>query len=88
MFRDDAEVDRTDAPDVDYQFLLGKAFRLQGQVYIASALSRSDGTDVVRASTQVKGEDVMRCFPAHLVVDHLVYDEEIELDEVGLANWA
>lgn len=81
MFRDDGT-------DVDYQFLLGKAFRLQGQLYVASALSRSDGVDMVRASTQVKGEDVMRCFPAHLVVEHLVCDEEIELGEVGLASWA
>jgi hypothetical protein len=80
MFRDDAT-------EVDYQFLLGKVFRLQDQVYTASALSRSEGIDMVRATTQVKGEDVMRCFPAHLVVDHLVYDEEIELGDVGLAIW-
>jgi hypothetical protein len=43
---------------------------------------------MVRASTRVKGEDVMRVFPAHLVVEHLVYDEEIELGDVGMINWA
>ena len=80
MFRDEVAV-------ADYQFLLGKIFRLQNQLYIASALSRSDGVDIVRATTQVQGEDVMRCFPAHLVVEHLVYDEEIELGEVGLTSW-
>lgn len=72
---------------VDYRFLLGKAFRLQGQVYIASALSRSGDVEIVRASTRFKGEDVMRAFPAHLVVDHLVCDEDIELADVGLSNW-
>jgi hypothetical protein len=77
-----------DATGVEYQYLLGKAFRLQDQLYIASALSRSDGVDMVRASTRVKGEDVMRVFPARVVVEHLVYDEEIELGDVGLINWA
>ena len=77
-----------DTTGVEYQFLLGKAFRLQDQLYIASALSRSDGVDMVRASTRVKGEDVMRVFPAHVVVEHLVYDEEIELGDVGMINWA
>jgi hypothetical protein len=72
---------------VDYRFLLGKAFRLQDQVYIASAVSSSGDVDIVRASTRVRGEDVMRTFPAHIVVDHLVCDEEIELAEVGLSNW-
>lgn len=61
---------------VDYQFLLGKAFRLQDQVYVASALSRTGGVDIVRASTRVRGEDVMRTFPAHMVVEHLLCDEE------------
>lgn len=78
---------RDEVTGVDYQFLLGKVFRLQDQVYIASALSCSDGIDVVRATTQMQGEDVMRCFPAHLVVEHLVYDEEIELGDVGLVGW-
>lgn len=72
---------------VDYQFLLGKAFRLQNQVYIASALSRSGDGEIVRASTKVRGEDVMRTFPAQLVLEHLICDEEIELAEVGLSSW-
>ena len=77
-----------DATGVEYHFLLGKAFRLQGELYIASALCRSDGVDMIRASARVKGEDIMRVFPAHLVVEHLVYDEEIELGNVGMVNWA
>ena len=76
-----------DIKGVEYKFLLGKEFRLQDQLYVASALSCSDGVDMVRASTQVGGEDVMRCFPAHLVVDHLVCEEEIELGEVSLGSW-
>jgi len=70
---------------VDYRFLLGRAFRLQDQTYIASALGTANGVEIVRAATHVNDEQVMRIFPASMVVDHLVYDEEIELRPVAFA---
>jgi hypothetical protein len=71
---------------VDYQFLLGRSFRLQNHVYVASALGKTDGTTIVRASTQIDGEEAMRIFPAQLVLEHLICDEEIELREVTFAR--
>lgn len=68
---------------MDYQFLLGRAFRMRGQVYLASALGKANGQEIVRAVTRIDGEAVMRSFPARLVVDHLVVDEEIELGDVA-----
>ena len=70
---------------MDYRFLLGRAFRLQNQTYVASALARADGVEIVRATTRVDGEQVMRTFPASMVLDHLLYDEEIELRPVAFA---
>jgi len=70
---------------VDYRFLLGRAFRLQDQTYIASALGTANEVVIVRAATRVEGEQVMRIFPASMVLDHLVYDEEIELRPVAFA---
>jgi hypothetical protein len=70
---------------VDYRFVLGRAFRLEEQTFVASALSVSEGEDIVRASSTVNGEQVMRVFPARTVLDHLVYDEEIELAPVRFA---
>jgi len=71
---------------VDYQFLLGKAFRLQNQVYVASALGKSEGAEVVRAVTRVNGEAVMRTFLAAKVLRHLVVDEEIEIADVAFTR--
>jgi len=70
---------------VDYRFLLGRAFRLQDQTYVASALGKANDIDIVRATTRVNGEQVMRIFPASMVLDHLLYDEEIELCPVAFA---
>ncbi|HET6471275.1 MAG TPA: hypothetical protein VFG38_05500 [Pseudomonadales bacterium] len=70
---------------MDYRFLLGRAFRLQDQTYIASALGTANEVVIVRAATRVEGEQVMRIFPASMVLDHLVYDEEIELRPVAFA---
>ena len=70
---------------MDYRFLLGRAFKLQNQTYVASALGTANGVDIVRASSHVDGEQVMRIFPARMVLDHLVYDEEIELRPVAFA---
>ncbi len=71
---------------MDYQFLLGRSFRLQHQIYEVSALGKDNGVAIVRASTRVGGEEVMRIFPAHLVLGHLECDEEIELKEVSFAR--
>jgi hypothetical protein len=70
---------------VDYRFLLGRAFKLQNQTYVASALGTANGVEIVRAASHVDGEQVMRIFPASMVLDHLVYDEEIELRPVAFA---
>lgn len=67
---------------VDYRFVLGRAFRLEDQTYVASALGKANGVDVVRAAARVNGEQVMRIFPANTVVDNLLYAEEIELAPV------
>jgi len=34
---------------VDYRFLLGRAFKLQDQTYVASALGRANDVEIVRA---------------------------------------
>ncbi len=68
---------------MDYQFLLGRMFRLQNQDYVADALGKADGIAIVRASASIDGEEVMRSFPAHLVIEHLLCDEEIELSGVA-----
>ena len=70
---------------MDYRFLLGRTFKLQSQTYVASALGTANGVEIVRASSHVGGEQVMRIFPARMVLDHLVYDEEIELRPVAFA---
>ncbi|MCX7065777.1 MAG: hypothetical protein NT024_14705 [Proteobacteria bacterium] len=70
---------------MDYRFVLGRAFKLQSHTYVASALGKANGVAIVRAVTRVNGEQVMRVFPASMVVDHLVYDEEIELCPVAFA---
>lgn len=70
---------------MDYRFLLGRAFKLQNQTYVASALGTANGVEIVRASSHVNGEQEMRIFPASTVLEHLVYDEEIELRPVAFA---
>jgi hypothetical protein len=70
---------------VDYRFVLGRAFVLEDQTYVASALGKANDVEIVRAATHVNGEQVMRIFPARMVVDHLLYDEEIELRPVAFA---
>jgi len=70
---------------VDYRFLLGRAFKLQDQTYVASALGKANDVEIVRATTRVDGEQVMHIFPASMVLDHLLYDEEIELCPVAFA---
>jgi hypothetical protein len=70
---------------VDYRFVLGRAFRMEDRTYIASALGHSDGIEIVRAATQIDGEQVMQVFPASSVVEHLLYDEEIVLSPVAFA---
>ena len=55
------------------------------RTYIVSALGQADGVEIVRATTQIDGEEVMRVFPASEVVDNLVYDEEIVLRPVAFA---
>lgn len=71
---------------MDYQILLGRTFRLQNQDYVADALGKADGIAIVRASARIDGEEVMRSFPAHTVIEHLLCDEEIELSEVSFAR--
>jgi hypothetical protein len=58
---------------------------MEDQTYVASALGKANDVDIVRAATEVNGEQVMRIFPAHLVVEHLLYDEEIVLRPVAFA---
>lgn len=71
---------------MDYRFVLGRAFQMEERTYIVSALGQADdGVDIVRATTQIDGEEVMRVFPASEVVDNLVYDEEIVLRPVAFA---
>ena len=70
---------------MDYRFLLGRAFRLQDQTYVVSALGTANEVEIVRAAAQIDGEQVMRIVPASMVLDHLVYDEEIELRPVAFA---
>ena len=70
---------------MDYRFVLGRAFKLHNQTYVASALGTADGVPIVRAATRVDGEQVMQVFPASMVVDHLLCDEEIELCPVSFA---
>ncbi|NJN50782.1 MAG: hypothetical protein HC809_02360 [Gammaproteobacteria bacterium] len=70
---------------MDYQFLLGRSFRIQDVIYTASALGRADGVAIVRATAEVDGEPVMNTFPAQVIVGHLLCDEEIELKEVSFA---
>jgi hypothetical protein len=70
---------------VDYRFVLGRAFQMEERTYIVSALGQADGVDIVRATTQLNGEEVMRVFPASEVVENLVYDEEIVLRPVAFA---
>ena len=70
---------------MDYRFVLGRAFKVKDQTYVASALGKSDGIEVVRAATRVNGEQVMQIFPAATVVEHLLYDEVIELSPVAFA---
>ncbi len=67
---------------VDYQFLLGRPFRLNEQDFVASAIGVANGVTIVRASTTENGEPVMRIFPASQVLDCIVCDEEIELQEL------
>jgi hypothetical protein len=70
---------------VDYRFVLGRAFRMEDQTYVASALGNANGVEIVRAATHQNGEQVMRIFPASIVVENLLYDEEIELVPVAFA---
>ncbi len=70
---------------MDYRFVLGRAFKVKDQTYVASALGKSDGVEIVRAATRINGEQVMQVFPASIVVEHLLYDEIIELAPVAFA---
>ena len=70
---------------MDYRFVLGRAFKVDNQTYVASALGKSNGVEIVRAATRVNGEQVMQVFPATTVVEHLLYDEEIVLCPVSFA---
>ena len=58
---------------------------MEDQTYIASALGTANDVEIVRATTHLNGEQVMRIFPAQVVVDHLLYDEEIVLSGVAFA---
>ena len=68
---------------MDYQFLLGRAFNIDDQTYVVSALSQADGQTIVRAGARIEGEQVMRVFPATLACRNLLCDEEIELKVVS-----
>ena len=70
---------------MDYRFVLGRAFKVQDQTYVASALGKANGVEIVRAATRINGEQIMQVFPATIVVDHLLYDEEIVLCPVAFA---
>ena len=70
---------------MDYRFILGRAFKVLDQTYVASALGKANGVEIVRAATRINGEQVMQVFPATIVVDHLLYDEEIVLCPVAFA---
>ena len=71
---------------MDYQFLLGRAFSIEDQTYVVSALSQADGQAIVRAGARIEGEQVMRVFPADTAFRHLLFDEEIELKSVLFAS--
>ena len=68
---------------MDYQFLLGRAFNIDDQTYVVSALSQVDGQAIVRAGARIEGEQVMRAFPATVAARHLLCDEEIVLGVVS-----
>lgn len=70
---------------MDYRFVLGRAFRMEERTYLVSALGQADGVDIVRATTQIDGEQVMQVFAASKVVENLIYDEEIVLRPVAFA---
>ena len=70
---------------VDYRFVLGRAFRVKDQTYVVSALGKANDVEIVRAATRINGEQVMHVFPASIVVDHLLYDEEIVVCPVAYA---
>ena len=70
---------------MDYRFVLGRAFKVEDQTYVASALGKANGVEIVRAATRINGEQAMHVFPASIVVDHLLYDEEIVVCPVAYA---
>jgi hypothetical protein len=68
---------------VDYAFLEGRTFDVNGQIYVVDSLSNAGGKVVVEAWAWVGGEHVLKTFPAELATQALVADEEIELRGVS-----
>mgnify|MGYP005729104287 CR=1 FL=1 len=61
-----------------YGFLLGQRFRVQNQVFEATEIKQLELRTIVEA-VAMHDKSQVRNFPANLVVEALLVDEEIEL---------
>ena len=62
-----------------YKFLLGRQFRLHNQVFQAEDVQEVDPLRTVVKGVTTDGRSIARNFPASLVVESLIFEEEIEL---------
>ena len=67
-----------------YGFLLGQRFRVRKQLFEAADVMQLDANRTVVKGISLDAEKLTRNFPAHLVVEALVFEEEIE---IASASW-
>lgn len=82
--RDNAERDNADEQNavranMDYQFLEGHRFNVDGQVYEVCDILMSGDCVFVDAQFTIDGKTTMRRFPAATAIESLLVEEEIEL---------
>ena len=77
--RDNADEQIVVQMDMDYQFLVGHQFDVDGQVYVVRDILMSGHRVFVDAETTCDGETTQRSFPAATAIESLLVDEEIEL---------
>ncbi len=65
--------------NMDYQFLVGHRFTVEGQVFEVCDILLSGHCVFVDAQFTNAGETTVRRFPAATAIESLLVDEEIEL---------
>ncbi len=72
---------------MNYEFLLGKLFRLDSQLFVVSALTERNGITMARVLARVDDSRLMLSLPARVVAQHLICDQLGREPRAAPAAW-